>query len=119
MNQCGCNVIDIESISVAGTSLTLVANPSIAVVNKRCYTLRICQHLPIVGESGTESVSIKVGEKTYPVLDWRGNTLRAGYLHGGRRYRVIFGDDANHFLVLDRDLCCFVYNPNATVPDGG
>ena len=115
--DCPLNVIDITGITAtAGTTFDMTAANTIVPVNGRCYTLRLCQTLPVTGQQGNEPVTITIGATTYPVLDKIGNTLLSGRLRGRRRYRVVFGDNVSHFMVLDA--CgCLIYNANPTVPD--
>lgn len=115
--NCSCRLIDCTSITVTtNTSFILNADPKIFVNNKE-YILRICECLPVIGESGIEPVFIKSNGQNYPVLDVLANPLLAGRLRGNRCYRVFFGDSPapGHFIACNTRKC-LEYNPNPMSP---
>lgn len=111
-----CNrIIKSTSIAVTGTapnqSLTITI-PTITLTNLKEYCLIICQSIP--SNAGTLPVVISSGGTTIPVLCRKGNTLRADQIRSRRRYKIVYGNDSEHFLI-ESPVCPTSYvTPSAT-----
>lgn len=103
-----------SSITVSSDTLTILIVPQINLVNLRRYCLLLAQSIP--ENAGTAQVKITINGFTYPIYTRSGNFLRADELRCRKIYPVIYGNDPNHFSLIN----CVpksMYIPTTTTPN--
>lgn len=95
------NILKSTNIAITGTApnqVLTITIPTTTLTNLKDYCLITCQSIP--SGVGTLPVVISNGTATIPVLCRKGNTLRADQIRSRRKYKVTYGNDTSHFLVL-------------------
>ena len=96
-----CNrIIKSTSIAVTGTapnqSLTITI-PTTTLVNLREYCLILCQSIPSI--TSDMPVEISNGTESIQVLCRKGNILRADQIRSRRKYKMVYRNNPEHFLI--------------------
>lgn len=118
--SCCCNQINYKStaIAVADGNMNISVNSTNVPNNLECATLVICQTIPT--QATPIPVQITIGATNYPVFTKAGNKLMSDQIRTRRRYFMVFGNNPNHFSVMNCETLChtsFVPTPAVVISD--
>lgn len=124
MSTCSCSGIFYKSTNVAvvGTDLVITLDKTVIPRNLEKAFFIICQGIPVI--AGTQlPVVLAINGVNYPLLTRSGNRVMSDQIVQNRVYQSIFGNNPNHFSLLNNCWlrCTRFVAPTVTAPaeDGG
>lgn len=112
-NDCCIPTVKSQAVAVVGSALQITLPDNLTTRNCKEWKLLICQCIP--DSADTLAVQFVVNGTAYPVLSRIGNTLRGDMIRSRTCYRIAYGWDSPHFIILSCNLCCTSFIPASAV----
>lgn len=103
-------IIKSQSVTVEGGSL-LITVPTLHLLNGKGWRLVICQAIPDSAATLPVQIVVNGPGTTLPLLTNLGNTMRGDMLRPRKVYKMYYGWDAPHMIILSCNLCESTYIP--------
>lgn len=102
-------VVKSTAVAIVGGTLRITLPDGLSLINGKQWDLIICQAIP--AGAAALPVQFVVAGIAYPAYCRLGNILRGDMIRSRKSYRLAYGWDVKHFIILSCNLC-----PSAFIP---